>query len=111
MQSNAKDSDKAGKLKCLLRLLALGYNGVVWNHSTFGGVTAANTRKKFKEVRPEDRQLRVASAQLALVESKRKTTPEKKIDDIESFKQYNRLTVTVDEPIDAQTLTAGNDQC
>lgn len=95
--------DREGQ-NVLRQAVILGWDGLCWNHSIFGRVTQAS-------VSP----LAIHSVQLSAMEQ-REVERERRIIDsdasaiFERFTQLHRITITVDDFTDAQTLQAGNEQ-
>lgn len=80
------------------RLFELGWDCVAWNNLANGRVSA-NISKPVEGIALEPIQRRAASALRSLVTSSTATS---------DIRQLNRITVTVDDVIDAQSLTVGN---
>lgn len=95
--------DREGQ-NLLRQAVILGWDGLCWNHSIFGRVTQAS-------VSP----LTIYNVQLSAMEQREVERDRRIIDSdatgiFERFTQLHRLTITVDDFADAQTLQSGNEQ-
>lgn len=94
-----KATQQKENVDMIKRLTSLGWGTIAWNTTTFGKI-GTNTQKQMNNIQLEPLETKECLKSRQLVCE----------DKLSQIRQLNRITVTVDEMVDAQTLTAGNEQ-
>ena len=116
LRLDAAPSREKERFRMLSRSVELGWDCVAWNVKTHGKVTAnsGGALKSFPEIALDAVQMRESLKLRALVLSQEQGSESKGAQKRKGFatkavRQMSRLTVALDEVIDAQTLTLGNE--
>lgn len=98
---SSRDSDKVLLIK---RLLELGWDTIAWNHNVVGKVTANNIKIVKPIVLESKKQLKDAKKLRSLC-----TNTNKNHINATAITQLNRITLTIDDVIDASCLNTSNE--
>ncbi len=96
LKPRSSEKDRSILIK---RLFELGWDRIAWNTTATGKLTNNTQIKPIKLVQLSNIDATECRSSRALVTSSQST----------QIQQYNRITLTIDELVDAQQLTAGNE--